>query len=192
MSPVNTSKGHAMKTSGICNAQSARKHRKMGHDVARRPDGRYSWVNTQAKLNRKFTPDYVADKLRQAQELIAPYKAAATATVDGRDFSALHVAGPNIGDVFGVQRANEIRRLEDLPVRQPERRHMIVVTVAGTTIRQGNQFWPKRRNQHSKPFEVLGFMAGTHDVMFRRVGSDTADSVTLESFEAMIGKRVEK
>lgn len=32
-----------MKTYGVCNRQSARKHRRAGHNVCRFPDGRYMW-----------------------------------------------------------------------------------------------------------------------------------------------------
>lgn len=75
-----------------------------------------------------------------------------------------------------------------------EPNHMIVRTERGiVTIAQGSSYWPKRRNQHSKPYHVVGFDRGfVQHVRNSPYNSDDDEIVysTPGDFVQLIGKPV--
>ncbi len=124
-----------MKTNGVCNRQSARKHRRAGHTVQRLPSGRYMWSVTQLKPYQR--------------ELVESF---ARASVD---------VFTDDGGAY--------------------------------TITVSDEFWPRRRNQHSKKFKVLRIVdmpeRGTHLVCYSTPRGEM-DSTTAREFLSMVGKRV--
>lgn len=61
------------------------------------------------------------------------------------------------------------------------------------TITVNDEFWPRRRNQHSKKFKVLRIVdmpeRGTHLVSYSTPRGEM-DSTTAREFLSMVGKRV--
>lgn len=163
-----------MKYAGIVkSAKSARKHRRAGHYVTHLMLGGWAWSH----------PYHIAG----AKLEIDP------ATTERRDFSA--------NEICKVFSTAEVRALRDCITRVnaqgaavPDvmRGAIVTHTPSGVfTISVGARFWPRRRNQHSKQFIVLGFMAGTNDVMFCRDGDTTADSMSAVEFLKFVGKQVQ-
>lgn len=122
-----------MKTHGICNAQSARKHRRAGHFVIPQ-DGSstFAWGIT--------------------GDAIPPIE-----------------CGVDAGEPEGDQTA--FAMLPDPRV-----------------IRVGASYWPKRRNQHSKPYHVLD--VGNGKVVYSRVRFAMPQQMEASEFLALIGKEV--
>jgi len=120
-----------MKTHGVCNRQSARKHRRAGHTVQRLPNGRYTWSVAYQRELAEFIARASVDVF----------------TDDGGMYS---------------------------------------ITV-------NDEFWPRRRNQHSKKFKVLRIVdmpeRGTHLVSYSTPRGEM-DSTTAREFLALVGKRV--
>lgn len=133
-----------MKMSGICGKQSARKHRKAGHYVAKvwGFPGRYQWVNS-------------------------------------GDHRYVQLTGNTPTGVI----------LDDI-VDEPK--HMDVPTERGSvTITQGSSYWPKRRNQHSKPYYIVGFSRGfVQHVRNDPFNDDEIVYSTPAAFVSLIGKPV--
>lgn len=147
-----------MKTSGICNAQSARKHRRQGHIVVKAYGNRYMWQACSAPgaVVRNNLPSIVMNgrfgKLADENRQLQAYAAGAVLT---------RTAGATVTHV-----------------------------PTGITVEHRASYWPKRRNQHSKPYIVVGFQNG--DVIYIRQPEQTASSrMTLDAFVEAIGKRVQ-
>lgn len=164
-----------MKTYGICGKQSARKHRKAGHHVSHvwGAPGRYQWVNSGDHR-------YVQLVGRMSRALAKPKP---TAVVYDLETFTNGFQEP----ITGMKA--EMAILDDI-VDEPN--HMDVPTSLGTvTITQGRSYWPKRRNQHSKPYHIIGFSRGM--VQFVREfphGDDDIVYSTPDAFVSLIGKPV--
>lgn len=142
-----------MKTHGICNAQSARKHRRQGHVVA------------PSELHHKLFVWGIT-----AQDI---------PTID------LKLSGQRV----------ELAIIDDVPPCVPVARlvkHAEWIGERGThhRISVGESYWPKRRNQHSKPYRILRIMSsGSAQILYDR-GDDTGRAETsLVLFRELIGKR---
>lgn len=98
------------------------------------------------------------------------------------------ISGAIMGDDERTMR-HQMANMAFGPIHTAQRIELLVEGVGAVTIAVGDRYWPKRRNQHSKPYHVLGFMAGTGDVMFCRDGDTTADSTAPRAFYGLIGKR---
>jgi len=155
-----------MKTYGVCNRQSARKHRRAGHKVQRLPSGRYMWsVRTYQRE--------VLDSFARA-------------------------AGAALFDTFKATKADEIEVTATChnPQFTAARAGWVDVFTndgGAYTINVGDEFWPRRRNQHSKKFKVLRIVElperGTHLVSYSTPRGEM-DSITAREFLMLVGKRV--
>lgn len=172
-----------MKTHGICHAQSARKHRKAGHVVQELGDGRryrWAWVGFASvhaasivrngrfgKLNGMKATHIIVDEHHSFDDVVKLSGKMVEIPIENRQMQA-YAAGA---------------------IHTPQRIELLVEGVGSVTIAVGDSYWPKRRNQHSKPYRVMGFMAGTGDVMFDRGFGTPMDSTAPRAFYGLIGKR---
>lgn len=177
-----------MKTHGICNAQSARKHRRAGHVVQENGDGRYRWSLPTGKqmLGRAIrlggtiathTPGISG--MKPTGIIVDECNHPLTGDPMMDEIETLKLSGRMVEIDHPVRR--EPKALASLAARHPDGTAVLLET--------GDRYWPKRRNQHSKAVTVVGFMAGTLDVMYLRDGAERPDSMTVRDFLSFIGKR---
>jgi hypothetical protein len=180
-----------MKLFGICHAQSARKHRRAGHQVQENGDGRFKWRLHPRTVIRmvnsgQLSPS-VARRLYPDQKLVAARHSLSgvnpTAIIVDETHDVLKLSGRMVEVPAGVI-VGEIHTPHRIEI--PTEQGMVCISV-------GDRYWPKRRNQHSKPYRVLGFMAGTSDVMFCRWAEGEpvkTDSMPVQQFLSVIGKQI--
>ncbi|QYW02535.1 hypothetical protein CPT_Silvanus_061 [Stenotrophomonas phage Silvanus] len=177
-----------MKLFGICNVQSARKHRRAGHQVQENGDGRFKWrlhprTVMQLVNSGKLSPS-VARKFYPDQKLVA---------VRRPDLSGNSPTAIIVDEADCPVTSSEPLKLSGRMVEISTPRRVEVPTERGMVcISVGDAYWPKRRNQHSKPYHVVGFMVGTGDVMFTRndpYGGDDIDAMPVRKFIDVIGKQ---
>lgn len=201
------------KNCGICSKQSARKHRRQGHFVRTCSwnPSRYQWFRerpTWWKEGRnasqsKIMADILGYKGGHRIELSHGAGKTGVEKVVIVDEHDTHVPSIVRNGTFGKM-SRPIGRVvfAELDKADPDSDGFYATAIlskdeypnvfaAMHNIKAGDRFWPKRRNQHSKPYTVLGYMAGTQDVMFTRDGWTTADSTSQAMFLTLIGKRVE-
>lgn len=161
-----------MKTDGICGKQSARKHRNAGHYVSRilGVPGRYQWINPSDRRYMQMLGRALAKPKPTAVVYdLETFTNGFQETISGMKAEAVIPDG--IWD---------------------EPNHMDIPTPLGTvTITQGRSYWPKRRNQHSKPYHLVIFSHGA--VGYVRTDPYSPDDIVYcapATFVELIGKPV--
>lgn len=153
-----------MKTHGICHAQSARKHRRQGHAVNRLQDGRYQWLSCSAPGGMYL-------------QMFGRARRPAKPMPDVVGFSGKNPTHIIIDELWVTAKIPETRAVH------PNDGKVAMLSV-------GDKFWPKRRNQHSKPYRVVGFRDGG-SVIFARGDEVVSGTMDADVFLTVIGKRVD-
>lgn len=151
-----------MKTHGICHAQSARKHRRAGHVVQENGDGRFKWW-------------------RYANAQLQAYAAGAV---------LVSMDGGGQPDMVGFRGISPTAIIVDEPLGDVHVSHIEWPIAGGVGhISVGDAYWPKRRNQHSKPYRVRSIIGPATIYFDRGEGTPTAQ-LPFAQFRDLIGKQI--
>ena len=199
-----------MKTSGICGRQSARKHRRRGDYVipTRGMPGRFTWLHVSTLepvpypkpgTFYRFDPDKAGPITEVGQwslkEIASLFEIPARLLghVATSAKSAAHAAVESF-EIIGKRAEVAILDEEFHPAEtgrslgmKESRAYATYGSENMVTVTEGKAYWPKRRNQHSRTYQVLRFVSG--DVEFNH--RDTIQRLPLPEFAGLIGKEVE-
>lgn len=182
-----------MKTHGICHAQSARKHRKAGHLVQELGDGRrYQWMRCgppgavypqmfgrAKRLNGTKPTQFIVDELPHLTTREDVERMARKSMINDT-FAPIHTpvrCGIDPGAPEGDMAAFSING----PAKAFKLDGYYRVAV-------GEEWYPKRRNQHSKPLRIVAITNGGL-IKYDRGEGGPGQWIEYTQFCGLIGKR---
>lgn len=190
-----------MKTDGICNTKSARKHRKMGHATLRLSNGKYVWTSLTSAIETVDTRNggiivgYSRERARrEGKRVDMPF-------VNGKKPIGVIIdeefPPPTINrllkDTNGMMAGSLTSDLgEDYKklLNESERHIRKKSPLTVYDIEIGAFYMPRKCNAASKPYEVLRASYAEEFVIIRKQGDQREEHMPLPDFLSFVSRRV--